>query len=457
MLFPIMVWAGFRVGRWGVAVACAATCYAASWLTAHGFGPLAASVVPNGGLILQIYFISLMLCGLCVAAAVHQYELKARQLREAREGLEEAVRQRTALLADAERVAGLGSWRWEIQSDVVQWSDELLELTGMEQSPDMTLREFLDLVVGDDRARVRLAIERALTGETFDVEFNIMRPDGETLRLASRARVFFESGDLRRPAQMVGTAQDVTDKRKAELVLGLVDSLNEKERLRKEFVANVSHELRTPLASVVGYTETLLNGALDDKAVLREFLEAIHRNSSWLWRLVEDLLDLASLDAGKSKPKPEPLVLGEAVETVFGIVRELAGKQGVSLEAGGGLQACVMADGVHLRRILQNALDNAIKFSEADSRIVVCAEAVEERVTLIVRDQGCGIAATDLPSLFERFHRAPSSIEKKGTGLGLTLIKELAEANGGGVRLESALGQGTSLFVTLPAAVKVLG
>jgi two-component system phosphate regulon sensor histidine kinase PhoR len=208
------------------------------------------------------------------------------------------------------------------------------------------------------------------------------------------------------------------------------------------------------LAAIVGYSETLLRGALEDPETSREFVETIHRNAAWLRRLVEDLLDLAALEAGKTRVEPQAVAVRDAVAAAFEAVAERASARRVTLTLGSGLDLAVHSDPGHLRRMVLNALDNAVKHGREGGAASVSASATHDRVSIAVSDDGPGLSPDELERVFERFHRAQGAIDRgiKGSGLGLAMIRSLAAANGGAARLESEPGRGSTMIVTLPRA-----
>jgi two-component system phosphate regulon sensor histidine kinase PhoR len=243
------------------------------------------------------------------------------------------------------------------------------------------------------------------------------------------------------------------------LVLHDVTELRRLEVIRRDFVANVSHELRTPLTAIKGYAETLLGSAGDDRAIARRFLEVIDRHSERLGRLIDDLLALSDLELGRTPLHLGAVSVAVAVDDVLEILAERIARAGVQI----GVHIApstppVLADGDRLRQVLINLVDNAIKFTTAGGRVMVRASAADGSgrpgfVEIAVEDTGIGIPAQDLPRLTERFFRVDKarSRELGGTGLGLAIVKHIVGAHGGSLAIESTLGQGTTVRVTLPA------
>jgi two-component system phosphate regulon sensor histidine kinase PhoR len=224
--------------------------------------------------------------------------------------------------------------------------------------------------------------------------------------------------------------------------------------MRRDFVANVSHELRTPVASIQGYAETLLERAAEGTTE-RQFLEIIHRQAQHMGALVSDLLTLSE---AQTKPREdlirEPIHLASlsahVVDTLRG--RALTKEARVRLEVGEEVRA--LGDPMGLEQVLQNLVDNALKYGQSGGEVSVRGVSGEGRVVLTVTDDGPGIAEEHLPRLFERFYRVDPgrSRDRGGTGLGLAIVKHLVESMGGAVAVTSDLGHGTTFRVELPSA-----
>ena len=265
-----------------------------------------------------------------------------------------------------------------------------------------------------------------------------------------------------RKKQLQLTAVPITQNGEASGVVAVfhdVSRLKQADEIRRDFVANVSHELRTPLSIFHGNLETLLEPGDLDENETRHIYEVMKRHSDRLNLLVNDLLSLARLESKEANLQLAEIRLRDFLE---GITRDwakrLAGKN-LRLE----LQVpddfpTVHADERRLEEVVHNLLDNAVKYSHQNGRIVLNAGAPDQEVVLSVCDEGIGIAATDLPRIFERFYRADRarSRELGGTGLGLSIVKHIAQLHGGRVEAESVVGEGTTIRVILPNPVHEL-
>jgi len=236
--------------------------------------------------------------------------------------------------------------------------------------------------------------------------------------------------------------------------------LEKVERIRKDFVINVSHELRTPLASIQGYTETLIDGALADPAYNMRFLGIIRHNAERLARLTEDLLTLSRVEQKRQKFEFEIHPANALIHDAFEMMQPIAQKNGIQLlEERAAEDAVVYCDSEAVSQILSNLLENAIKYTPEGGRISVGALAQGSMVEFFVRDTGIGIPEEDLPRLFERFYRVDKarSRELGGTGLGLSIVKHLVAAHNGATRVESRVHEGSTFAFTLPANEAALG
>ena len=226
------------------------------------------------------------------------------------------------------------------------------------------------------------------------------------------------------------------------------------ERVRKDFVMNVSHELRTPLASIQGYTETLLDGAVNDASHNIKFLNIIRLNTERLVRLTADLLVLSRIELGQQKFKFAFYRVRGLLEESADSMRPLASAKNIELVFDPAPTECeVFCDGEAFLQILSNLLENAIKYTPEGGQVTVGAQLLGSgEVEFFVKDTGMGIPPEELPRLFERFYRVDKARSRAlgGTGLGLAIVKHLTRAQGGDVRVESKVDRGSTFFFTLP-------
>jgi len=232
--------------------------------------------------------------------------------------------------------------------------------------------------------------------------------------------------------------------------------LQRADEMEKRFLANMSHELRTPLNAILGFAELLIDereGGFGSER-RRTFLETIHRSGKHLLGLINDILDLAKVDAGQMTIEAESLAGPDAVAEVLGVVEPLARERGIVLEAKVGPTIRIMADPRRLKQILLNLLSNAIKFTNEGGQVRVSARRQGAVVRFEVMDTGIGIAAKDQKRLFVEFQQLSAGLDRRqqGTGLGLALSKRLVELHGGTIGVRSVPKQGSTFWFTIPVA-----
>jgi len=298
------------------------------------------------------------------------------------------------------------------------------ELRGKTIMEALRLHEIADLV---ERAEIK--------GQVFDHELKL--PELSERWLQVNAAVITNSAGERE-----GTI----------LVFHDLTRLKQLERTREEFVANVSHELRTPLSLIKGYVETLLDGASGNPEVAGRFLKIIERNTQRLDLLIQDLLTISALEAGRMKLNPQPVALRTLVEKIFTDLKPPADNKNITL-VNQLPELIATADASRLEQVLANLVDNAIKYGRAQGHVTVCGKKREDgKVEMFVQDDGPGIPTEALDRIFERFYRVDKarSREQGGTGLGLSIVKHIVQAHGGEVWVKSEPGKGATFFFTLP-------
>ena len=238
-------------------------------------------------------------------------------------------------------------------------------------------------------------------------------------------------------------------------IAGQVQRLQQTDNQRRELVANVSHDLRTPLASLQGYLETLrLKGEGLDREEQLHYLEVAHRHCLHLGRLVEELFDLARLDANEVQPVLEPFSLPELVQDVVHKFELRAGQREVSLVAQYDANLPFVAGDIALiERVMDNLIENALRHTPAGGTVTVAVQPLGEALAVQVIDTGSGITAEDLPYLFERFYQSDRMRTQGGAGLGLAIARRIVELHGRTIRAASGDGQGTTFAFDLPVAM----
>lgn len=232
----------------------------------------------------------------------------------------------------------------------------------------------------------------------------------------------------------------------AEKLVDDIKKLEKLERVRSEFLANTSHELKTPIFTIQGFVETLLDGAINDTEVNRNFLQKIHKNSIHLNSLVSDLIEISKIETGELKMNFEQVNLEELVEDVFDSLVDKANERGIHLKTDYQTSDLkIWADPVRLRQVFTNLIDNAIKYSDQGSVTVHAEKTGQNELNISVSDNGVGIPDEHIGRVFERFYRVDKHRSKDmgGTGLGLAIVKHILEAHHSTVKVKSNPGSGT--------------
>jgi two-component system phosphate regulon sensor histidine kinase PhoR len=224
------------------------------------------------------------------------------------------------------------------------------------------------------------------------------------------------------------------------------------ETVRQEFLSNISHELRTPLTSILAFVETLEDGAIDDAENNQHFLAVIRKNAQRMHRLIDDILELSSIESGKIRLDVKKVNLFALVEEVFTNVSTKARERRIKLTNQISQNTFIFADAVRLEQMLTNLIDNAVKFNSENGSVTVSRLQNESKDVISVADTGEGISGEHLQRIFERFYRADRARSREigGTGLGLAIVKHLARLHGGEVSVTSALGKGSVFSIELP-------
>jgi signal transduction histidine kinase len=273
-------------------------------------------------------------------------------------------------------------------------------------------------------------------------------------QLAGAARRLGE-GDLgvrveRRGVEEVGVVAGSFNRMASE-VETLVEGLRELDAMKSQFVSSVSHELRTPLTSIKGYVEMLAAdevGPLNEEQ--QEYVTIALRNVARLQRIIDDLLTLSRIDAGRLELELEPLDVGSVLGDVREFLEPLSSERHVPIDVKAGPPLTVAADRVRLVQALGNLVGNAVKFSPAGEPVLVRALRDDGQALVEVHDSGVGIPADEIPALMERFYRASTAGTVEGTGLGLAISREIIDLHHGRIEVESEEGVGSTFRVRLP-------
>ncbi|MEP7299074.1 MAG: PAS domain-containing protein [Burkholderiales bacterium] len=358
--------------------------------------------------------------------------------------------ERAALIA---RHAGIGTWESEDIFKPARWDEQMFRLRGLEpRAVSPTPEERLAMTHPEDRALVLDAHpELHASRQSTAYEFRIRWPDGSYRWIASRSAPLLDAGGnlLRR----VGVNWDVTDQKNAELARQQALLAERESQAKSQFLSRMSHELRTPLNAVLGFTQLLqLDARQHPDAGRLAKLNHIRAAGEHLLTLINDALDLSSLEAGTLKLDLQPVSIALAVARALPLVEESAAARRIAIRTGR-LSGSARADATRLHQVLLNLLSNAVKYNRDGGEIVLESQIAGADLRLSVRDTGRGMRPEQLAHLFEPFNRLGLEGEGiEGSGIGMTIARALVEGMGGRIVVSSEFGIGTVFEVHLPNA-----
>ena len=418
LIFPILIWATLRFRQPGAVTGSFLVTAIAVAGAVDGSIPLADRSDTE---IVQI--LEGLLGGVAVSLLILGAVLEERV--RALEHVAEAV----AGFNEAQQVAHVGSWDWNIADDKVSWSDELFRMFGLEpQSQDVTYESYVERVHPDDRDLVRETVARAYEeGEPFLFDQRIVLPDGGVRWVQSRGRVVTD--DAGTPVRMVGTSEDVTERKRLDA-------------LRDTILASVSHELRTPLTSILGFSLTLEERDADlDASRRREIVAHLAEQSQRLSRLLTDLLDLDRIRLGA-------LTATFTATDVAELVARVTSAHGVAVQSE---PVVAEIDPAKVERIVENLLANARKHTPDGTDVHVRVARQNGGVLIAVDDRGPGVGEAEREAVFEMFNRGRDlTAGVPGAGVGLALVAQFTALHGGRAWVEENPGGGASFRVFLP-------
>ncbi len=349
---------------------------------------------------------------------------------------------------EAQQLAGLGSWSMDPRTRDIVWSAQMYRITGLDAD---SVRPSFDLLVPmvhpEDRERVLARATRSMeSGEDYELDYRLVRPDGEVRDVHSR--VHGEHGPNDKVFRLTGTMQDVTSSRTLNRELARVnEDLREVNRLNADVLGVLGHDLRSPLSVLIGHLEDLSetwDETPEEDKLARVGIAA--RAARRLTTMVDDILAMARFDSGSIATRPGPVEVADVVRNALGTV-----PQGAEVEVDVDGEPSVVTDPFHLRHIVTNLVSNALRYGEPP--ITVRVSERDGRVRVDVVDHGEGVPPDFVPHLFERFTRATIGVatRRPGSGFGLYVVSRLAEANGCRVSHEAVTPHGSCFRLEIPA------
>jgi len=460
---PCLLWAALKFDQRIVTTCIVLMAGLAVWGARHGYGPF-VEPNPNVSLLVLIAFAGTATLMTLIVAGVTSERRKAEADR-AKLGSELELHQRRI----ADIVAHVPGVVWEAwgkpdasnqRTDFV--SGHVEEMLGYSKDEWLSTPNFwLSIVHPEDRERAGAeAAAIFASGEGGTLRFRWLHKDGHEIWVEARSIVVCDENG---PVGMRGVTMDITPAVKAETERAELlrresyarQQAEEASRLKEEFLATVSHELRTPLNAVVGWARLLRSAQLDQEGASHA-IEVIERNAAAQKQIIEDLLDVSRIVAGKLRIKTEPADVLLVIHAAIDAVRPAAEAKQINISAHiEAPDAVVKADTERLQQVLWNLLANAVKFTPAGGVVDVYLEQHDAMAEIRIEDSGPGVPPEFLPHIFERFSQADGSSTRQhgGLGLGLAIVRHLVELHGGTVSASNRDGGGAVLTVRLPAVV----
>jgi len=376
-----------------------------------------------------------------------------------RKQAEEKLLKSETMLAHAQKIAHLGNWEWDINSERQTWSEENYRILGYEPyTIEASFDNFMIRVHSDDLILISNSTEALLNKKTQQEnnECRVILPDGNERVIQATATCYYD--EVGQPIKLAGTILDITEHKRIELALQQAkEEADSANRAKSEFLANMSHEIRTPMNAVIGFSDILASKITDKQH--KTYLNSIQTAGKSLLTLINDILDLSKIEAGRLEIQYEPVnpqIILTELQHIFSL--KMAEKNlELIMEIDESLPKALLLDETRLRQVLLNLIGNAIKFTDS-GYIKLCANKINTEddhnkldLILAVEDSGIGIPADQQALIFESFRQqeGQSTRQYGGTGLGLAITKRLVEMMNGQISVESNPGKGSRFKIAL--------
>lgn len=395
-----------------------------------------------------------------------------------RENIEAELCKSKKSLLEAQKISSIGSWEWDLKTDITKFSDEYFHLFGFADNESATREDCLGRIHSDDLDAVNKAVMDAINHcGHYSIDYRINLPDGQQKHVHGRGQL--ETDSNKEPIRFYGTVHDITEHKRTEKILSqsrdeLEQRINERttelqqtntqlvnaNNAKSLFLTRMSHELRTPLNSILGYAQ-LLKKQKTGKLTERQQQHVGHiLEGGWhLLDVINDLLDFAAIEANKVELHIEATNIIECIQDSINLISPLAEQRNISLNIA--TEDCipmsVQADHIRLRQVLLNLLSNAVKYNrEGGSVSLRCEPSDQDTVLINITDTGSGIPEDDISTIFEPFNRLYlDTYALEGTGIGLTITKQLVEQMNGSIGVTSKLGEGSTFWFKLPSSSQI--
>lgn len=369
---------------------------------------------------------------------------------------EKALQKREMELSEAQKIGRMGHWNWAVGATDIEWSAQIYRIFGVNEDEFHPTMDAVNAMLHRrDVGRLLQAFQRAIIEQnSYEMDFRVNRPDGGVRYVRCEGRC--EIDDEGEVVALFGIMQDITERVKNEKKLREAkDAAERAYSAKSQFLANMSHELRTPLNAIIGFSEMMqrqLLGPIGNEKYL-DYITGIRESGEHLLDLISDILDMSKIEAGKYQLDLELLNLSKIIRLAIHMMEGRAHDSGIALSANiENEDIHIRADRRALMQIMLNILSNAVKFTKENGKVMVGIFERDEYVSIRIQDTGIGIPAHKIPQVVRPFEQVSSHLSRdhQGSGLGLSITKELIELHKGHLMIESELDKGTLVKIRLP-------
>jgi PAS domain S-box-containing protein len=359
------------------------------------------------------------------------------------------LRENEHSLSEAQRIAHIGNWDWNIVTNELHWSDEIYRMFGLTpQQFGATYSAFLNIVHPDDRTALANAVNEAVNNrKPYNLEHRIVHPDGTIRIVSEQGEVSYDENN--KALRMIGTVQDITEKKIYE------QQLKEANAAKDKFFSIIAHDLKNPFNALLGFAQMLSDNLSElEQDELRDIVSRVNSNAQSAYSLIENLLQWSRAQTGRLEYNPEKIELKTLVEDSFKILAGQSENKQIKL-INETQPFNIYADPNLTKTILRNLLSNAIKYTGTGGSVTISSKEDNNMIEVSVSDTGVGMPHEALEKLFriDTKYSTPGTAKEAGTGLGLILCKEFVEKQGGKIWVNSETGKGSTFTFTLPTLV----